>query len=378
MSRSTRLLAVAGVTAALAVSSLTAATGAASEPAASPDGEILVISLNATEIYQPDDNDDDRDLVNFAESIAADEARGRIDAPDVFLLQEVSRRSARDITTVLNEELYGSEDVYRVIVDAGKHRLGGWHTKKTKPKVRRESAVVINTRTMTAGRDLPQAQMYLDLRTKKKHFREAKKKGWNHFQAATTRVTERSSGRGAVVTSTRMMKNGQFAFRENDGRQKEDGELKHRGNTVGNQYKGQWAKALIGLHAELVDETYTASIIGGDFNCGGKTITRPGKCGDKQLWKRFTETAKYRDSNGPSRIDQIFTKHTGSVQSVQDDGYKRRVTGQDGDEHADSWKKCAKAWSADEPTSGREHGARCLEDYYSDHGWIGVRVSLEP
>ena len=245
-------------------------------PATSAPGQVLIVTTNLREAYGVRDIKDPRELGVYVSRLLS-----RLPtAPDVLLLQEVRRSSARGVASRLSG---ATGFTYRVAVDPGPEphlvRNGRIH--------KRETAIVLNTSTMTKvdrggfiRLDIPRDEIASGLKPISKY-------------AARLLVREKSTGLQVPVVSIHLPLDREF-----------------RSKSIARARRGKMSRKAV----RILKDRYTGlsprlDTVAGDFNQTryiGKTKRL------QPFYKVFTRDNSYRDSlvvleKGVS-IDLIFTR----------------------------------------------------------------------
>ncbi|GAW50556.1 MULTISPECIES: endonuclease/exonuclease/phosphatase family protein [unclassified Nocardioides] len=323
----------------------------------------MIVSINLAETFNAGDNAEQREIGNFARRLEAQLAAGGQYMPDVILLQEVNAESADTAADLISEYLYGDagSTAFRVAVApaAGESSVFGHGSSGV--RLRRESAVLINTTTMKDGTGLSDERMYLALRDDQADMRHPEKWAWNH--AATHRLVEEDDTGRVVVTSVHMVKSKTF-----------------KKFSRGTYKKGQWGKAIADLQAEMPTPTH---VIAGDFNEDSTCEPQDedaglSACPMSPLWNQLTVQRSYQPAITPARkIDQVFVESDHLVAADWDRSYKDEVMA--GAAAKKTFADCDDLWVAG---NGREKASTvspgCASQYYSDHAYTWALVAVAP
>jgi exonuclease III len=261
----------------------------------SPDGEVVVISVNLQEAFTPSDVQNSAEMRSFARRIRElVQIRSIPYAPDVLLLQEVASFSTTKLARFLKDAtgytyaiLIGPE-LSPIVKDTAEHQIV------------RDTAILINAATMEGIGH----KGFITSRYGAPESRNAAKPRWK--QQAFAAVQEKSGGFGLALasihfTSTEEMASEATAFAR----------------------KGRWADAIARHLAETFPKQHTR-VIGGHFNnrrCTTKTADPPeqvdcdppGPGGETPFWTALTQAV------APFRyLDSIFALHSATDASLKD------------------------------------------------------------
>lgn len=280
----------------LAASAGVAVTPVNAAPATSPPGQVVIVTTNLQEAYGEKDVKDPRDLdVYVARLMTLLPA-----APDVLLLQEMRRSSARSLASRLST---ATGFTYRVAVEPARNP----HVQRNGRIHKRETAIVLNTSTMAKvdrggfiRLDIPRDEMAAGLKPVTKY-------------AARLLVRERGTGLKVPVVSIHLPLSSEF-----------------RSDSIANSRRGRFAKKVV----RILKERYTGlsprlDTVAGDFNenrfIGDTERIQP-------FYKVFTQYNNYRDALVVLKqgygVDLIFTR-AGIMAGDRDDSYNTKTTDPD-------------------------------------------------
>jgi hypothetical protein len=265
----------------------------------SPDGEVVVVSANLQEAFEPDDVQDSSEMRSFASRIRdLVQTKAIPYVPDVILLQEVASfsttklaRFLKDATRFTYAILIGPE-LSPIVKDTAEHQII------------RDTAILINAGTMEGvGR-----KGFITSRYGAPESRDMAKPRWK--QHAFAAVQEKAGGFSLALASVHFTPTEEMATEE-----------------TAFARKGRWADA-IGRHLAEVFPRLHTRVIGGHFNnrrCLTKTIDPPepidcdppGPGGEAPFWSTLTQAV------APFRyVDSVFAIHGASDASLKEQ-YRR-------------------------------------------------------
>ncbi|MPZ70513.1 MAG: hypothetical protein GEU71_13450 [Actinobacteria bacterium] len=252
----------------------------------SPPGQILVVDNNLQEAFSADDVNDPADVDNFVTRLLT-----RVDyVPDVVMLQEVVRASAEGVATRMSEQ---TGYPFSVVVGPDETVYPPGHEDR-EDQVVRETAILINTATMTATGP----QGFIDTSYSAEDGIPGQRARTK--QQAYSGLIEQQTGEAYAAMSIHYLPT-QNWFDDNQ---------------VAWQYKAQWSDELAVFLEATFPEDATRLLVG-DFNnrrCRTRDETR--ECETMPFWPVVTSTHGYTDalySAGAEaeigtlkRIDYIF------------------------------------------------------------------------
>ena len=265
----------------------------------SPDGEVVVISVNLQEAFMPSDVQNSSEMRHFATRIRDLVQAGTMPyAPDVLLLQEVASFSTTKLARFLKDAtgytyaiLIGPE-LNPIVKDTAEHQIV------------RDTAILINAATMEGiGR-----KGFITSRYGADESRNAAKPRWK--QQAFAAVQEKSGGFSLALASVHFTPTEEMAS-----------------EAAAFARKGQWADAIARHLSETFPKQHTR-VVGGHFNnrrCLTKTTdppeqadcNPPGPGGETPFWTALTQAVapfRYQDS--------VFAIH-GTSDATLKDQYRR-------------------------------------------------------
>ena len=282
----------ATITVAIAIAVVGSVVGAGVSHAAkngglkrSPSHDLLVVTANLDEVFVPQDVAHSHDMLVFAHRVRY----GVSSAPDVVLLQEVTRSVAKEVAKRLSREI-GKK--YVVAIAPGPV---AWHQVGDK-MFTTETAILLNSSTMrrlghggyiTNTYSMDATASGIPNTTKK---------------VAYVLAQQRSTGAKYALASLHFVPNWNFSSRE-----------------VSYEYKKQWA----GRVAHIVKSRYPRAtpIIGGDFNSPRCLNESAKDCQAAPFWNLMTSGLRFNDTlysygqqiglgHLPAKpgVDFIFTK----------------------------------------------------------------------
>lgn len=238
--------------------------------------QILVVTANLEEAWDARDRADASDLAAFARRVKAVAPH----APDVLLLQEVTRAASKRLVRLLKAK---TSRTYAIAASAGRSPADV----KKDHVITRETAILINVRTMErVGK-----RRYVDTTFARRHgsgggLREVKRN-------AVALVRERKTGITYPITSVH------FHTR----RQLRSAELSRR-------YRKLWVRRVDAFLTKTWPRHRHNAIIGGDFNAHRARWKKGHRL--TQRWWRAMENRRFRDSIyevAPfGGVDYIFTR----------------------------------------------------------------------
>jgi hypothetical protein len=265
----------------------------------SPDGEVVVISVNLQEAFTPSDVQNSSEMRSFARRIRElVQVRTISYAPDVLLLQEVASFSTTKLARFLKEAtgytyaiLIGPE-LSPIVKDTAEHQIV------------RDTAILINAATMEGiGK-----KGFITSRYGAPESKNAAKPRWK--QQAFAAVQEKSGGFSLALASVHFTPTEEMAS-----------------EATAFARKGRWADAIARHLAEVFPRQHTR-VIGGHFNnrrCTTKTADPPeqvdcdppGTGGETPFWTALTQAV------APFRyLDSIFAIH-GATDATLKEQYRR-------------------------------------------------------
>jgi hypothetical protein len=265
----------------------------------SPDGEVVVVSVNLQEAVEPSDVQNSSEMRSFATRIRDLVLTKAIPyVPDVILLQEVVSFSTTKLARFLKET---TRFTYAILVGP---QLSPIVKDTAEHQIVRDTAILINAGTMEGiGR-----KGFITSRYGAPESRDMAKPRWK--QHAFAAVQEKAGGFSLALASVHFTPTEEMASEE-----------------TAFARKGRWADA-IGRHlAEVFPKQHTR-VIGGHFNnrrCLTKTTDPPelvdcdppGPGGETPFWSALTQPI------APFRYeDAVFTLH-GTSDATLKEQYRR-------------------------------------------------------
>lgn len=265
----------------------------------SPSRELLVVTANLDEVFLPQDVAHSHDMLVFAHRVRY----GVSSAPDVVLLQEVTRSVAKEVAVRLSREI-GKK--YTVAIAPGPV---AWHQVGDKMYAT-ETAILLNSSTMRRlgrGHYLTNTYALNDTAPGIPNTRKG---------VAYVLAQQRSTGIKYSIASLHFVPNWNF-----------------KSPAVSYEYKRQWAARVV----HIVKMHYPSSIpvIGGDFN-SPRCLNRSARdCVPAPFWSLMTSGLHFHDTlytygeqiglgHLPAKpgVDFIFTK-TGTAAAGSDYTYTK-------------------------------------------------------
>lgn len=274
----------------------------------SPEGEVVVISVNLQEAFTPSDVQNSSEMRNFATRVRElVQARTILYAPDVLLLQEVASFSTTKLARFLKDAtgytyaiLIGPE-LSPILKDTAEHQIV------------RDTAILINAATMESiGK-----KGFITSRYGAPESRNTAKPRWK--QQAFAAVQEKTGGFSLALASVHFTPTEEMAS-----------------EAAAFARKGRWADA-IARHLSDTFPKQNTRVIGGLFNnrrCLTKTTDPPeqvdcdppGPGGETPFWSALTQAmAPF------GYLDSVFAIHGASDATLKDqyrrgDGFaKKRI-----------------------------------------------------
>lgn len=265
----------------------------------SPEGEVVVVSVNLQEAFLPTDVQNSTEMQNFARRVRElVQAQTILYAPDVLLLQEVASFSTTKLARFLKDStgytyaiLLGPE-LSPIVKDTAEHQIV------------RDTAILINAATMEGiGK-----KGFITSRYGAPESRNAAKPRWR--QQAFAAVQEKTGGFSLALASVHFTPTEEMASEE-----------------AAFARKGRWADA-IARHLSEAFPKQNTRVIGGHFNnrrCLTKTTDPPeqadcdppGPGGETPFWSALTQTV------APfGYLDSVFAIHGVSDATLKSQ-YKR-------------------------------------------------------
>lgn len=347
----------------------------------SAGNQLTVVSANLFEMWNNNDIGEIRDMTHFAWRVrnVLSNLPTPVAAPDVVLLQEVTSESAATVAERLTTYTGRS---YAVGVTAASGPGALESNPATGPIVRRETAIVYNTESVTLSNPAASLLSYPESQVEK---------GWLSLRQATALVTKRASGKKYALYATHFVTHAMV--KDHD------------------EYGGIWANFLKRRVTEIAAYAGATPVIAGDFNrkpcinytnaglaSVGYMTPCTGAAGEQVsgLWSAMATPS----SNGPgayaaaipateNSVDNIFT--TGTIVTARDDRDYRKPDPENDDPnrfrdpilYPGEFLECHRLYDGDSQTGhpGGQGGSAaadnisgCAERYYSDHEFLWAVV----
>lgn len=257
--------------------------------------QVLVVTANLEEIWNERDNADDTDLKAFVRRLGVVAPH----APDVLLVQEVTRRATKRLAKLLETK---TSHRYTIAVAAGKHPV----VVKKDRVVTRETAILINARTMKrVGKP-----RYIDTTYKKGHGAKGLDREVKRNAAALLR--ERRSGMTFPMASVHFHTRAQL-----------------RTDRLNRYYRNVWSKRVSKMLKKTWSRNAHKTVIGGDINEARHLRSRD-KSKIQRWWKSLARRG-FRDTINEVKphggVDYIFTRTRIAGAAVDSSYNPRKVAG---------------------------------------------------
>jgi endonuclease/exonuclease/phosphatase family metal-dependent hydrolase len=264
--------------------------------------QVLVVTANLEEAWNAGDNAHSGDLKAFVRRLD----RLAPHAPDILLLQEVTKAASTKVARLLKKRTSNS---YSVAAPAGRSPAD---VKKDKV-LTRETAILINRRTMKrVGK-----RHYIDTSFRKRHgaqglLREVKRN-------AVALVRERRTGVTYPVANVHFHTSRQLRSRD-----------------LSRRYRKGWVRRVDSFLARKWPQHHRNAIIGGDFNAQRSRWSKGHRL--TQRWWRALVKRRFRDSvyevSPFGGVDYIFTR-TRIAGAGVDTAYERKQAAGTSDYYSD-------------------------------------------
>ena len=338
---------------------------------ASGSNQLTVMTANLIEMWNNPDLNENLDMVHFAARVRSVLTALSTPAPDVVLLQEVTAESAATVATQLTSR---TGRTYAVGVNAASGAGAVESNPATGPLVRRETAILYNTETVSLSSPAASLIGYPESQVQDGE--------WLSLRQATALVTKRSSGKKFAIYGTHFQTHNKVI----------DHDL----------YGGIWADFLKRRVNEIPAYAGATPVIAGDFNrrpcinetdsslaSSGYMTACSGASGEQMsgLWTAMTNST----TDGPGTYvaarpateaapDNIFT--TGTVVSTNRDyDYKAYGTGETRFANASDFLTCHYLYNGGNGYTGGQGSSStadaipgCAERYYSDHAFVWATI----
>jgi endonuclease/exonuclease/phosphatase family metal-dependent hydrolase len=238
--------------------------------------QVLVLAANVQEAWSPSDNADPTDLARFARRVSALAPH----APDVVLLQEVTRQSTQQVVRLLDANTNGR---YAVAASAGAPPVDV----RTDRVFTTETSILFNRRTMTrVGKPRFVATTHAPRHGARGRLREVKRN-------AMALLRERRSGITFPVVDVHFHTSAQM-----------------RPDRIGRSYRLIWVNKVMRAIRRAWPHSAQRAIVGGDFNAVREHWTDGRRVVAK--WWRKLRRRGFRDTLYETRrqsgIDYVFAR----------------------------------------------------------------------
>lgn len=333
--------------------------------------QLTVMTANLIEMWNAPDLNENLDMVHFAARVRSVLTALSTPAPDVVVLQEVTAESAATVAAQLTSR---TGRTYAVGVNAASGAGAIESNPATGPLVRRETAILYNTETVTLSSPAASLIGYPESQIQDGE--------WLSLRQATALVTKRSGGKKFAIYGAHFQTHNKV--------------LDH------DLYGGIWGDFLKRRISEIPAYAGATPVIAGDFNrrpcinetdptlaSSGYMTGCTGAPGEELsgLWTAMTTST----TDGPGAYvaarpstegapDNIFT--TGTVVSTNRDyDYKAYGTGETRFPNGDDFLTCHYLYNGGNGYTGGEGSSStadaipgCAERYYSDHVFVWATI----